>query len=429
MKNCLRSVAAALALCIAFGPGLARADTVTDLVNYYSFDNSTDPGHDDSGNLRDAAFVGASWASDAQRGGVASLAGGSNKLTAALPALDSAGVTVALWAQRIAGHAGSNEGLFVANDGSSNKTVGGWVNASDQVWGRIRAGGANSLPQDDDAKMPGDGLWTQLVFRGNGSSYQVFQDGVNTGNSVGYSAAIDQTTNLLTIGRQGTESWTGLIDDFRVYDRSLTDADVSQLYHATMFWNFDANDDDEAGSVTQDGWTDTDATNINNVTYAAVGAGVTVDDRERGTGNSTDAAHQHMWMDFIFANGSNAAGEGLDITVEGLLANSVYDVRLWAFDSSSGSSRTATWTGSGAGGTSAELTFAGSGTKPASLDDYVAEFTAQTDASGTLVLEGRHKSGSTHTVFVNGFQLTLVPEPTTLALAVVGLLGLRRRRR
>ena len=59
MKNCLRSVAAALALCIAFGPGIARADTVTDLVNYYSFDNSTDPGHDDSGNLRDAAFVGA----------------------------------------------------------------------------------------------------------------------------------------------------------------------------------------------------------------------------------------------------------------------------------------------------------------------------------------------------------------------------------
>jgi hypothetical protein len=156
---------------------------------------------------------------------------------------------------------------------------------------------------------------------------------------------------------------------------------------------FDVNVD--AGSPSQAGFTAVDAGNINDVTFTAVGAGVIIDDRDRTNGNTDgaggDTANNDMWRDFIFANGSDAAGEGLDITIANLSANTTYDVRLWAFDDSSGGGRTASWNGS-------TLTIPDS-PDPTSLNTQVVSFQATTDVSGTLVLEGRFVSGAAHTRF------------------------------
>jgi len=182
-------------------------------------------------------------------------------------------------------------------------------------------------------------------------------------------------------------------------------------------------DVNESGSSTQSGWTAADASNINNVTFAAVGS-VTVDDRVRTTNGG--GAEADMWEDFIFANGSNLTSEGLDISVSGLLANTTYDVTIWAFDDGSNGGRSADWTGSN-GGTSATLTFP-DGPAPVDLNDYRIDITAITDGAGVFTLEGRTSASGpvgTHNVFINGFEYSTVavPEPTSALLVVISLFG------
>lgn len=173
---------------------------------------------------------------------------------------------------------------------------------------------------------------------------------------------------------------------------------------------------------TQSGWIA--ATSANGVTYTGVGA--TIDSRDRGTGNTNDpgadTAHSDMWRDFIFANGSNAPGEGLDISISGLLASTDYNVRIWGWDDSSNGGRDTLWNGSNS-------LFFGAGPDPTSLNDYVVSFTATTNASGVLLLQGRANTTQDHNVFVNGFELVAVPEPGSLMLLPLGILLMTRRRR
>ncbi|MDZ7617317.1 MAG: LamG domain-containing protein, partial [Patescibacteria group bacterium] len=138
--------------------------------------------------------------------------------------------TIAFWALRSSNHTSGNDGLFTMHDGdSANKNIGGWVNGSDQVWGRVRDTGDKSPSPNNRVRMPGDGMWTHLVFIGDGTTYEVVQDGARVGNAVAYSGVNLRNITTLWIGRQGSESWRGCLDDFRVYSRALSDVDISEL--------------------------------------------------------------------------------------------------------------------------------------------------------------------------------------------------------
>lgn len=206
------------------------------------------------------------------------------------------------------------------------------------------------------------------------------------------------------------------------------------LTAATVY--YDVNDDDDGASSTQAGWL---ATNPgSSVSFSAVGSGVVLDDRSR-TDNG-GGAEADMWKDFIFINGSDTTDntKGMDVTITGLLLNTTYNISVWAYDDSSndqlGNPRNTLWTGSN-GGTSAVLSFTGSGDiDPTSLSDYTASFTGVTDGAGTLILAGRGTAGGVTVagqpnVFLNGFSLEAVPEPSSAALLGVGGLALLLRRR
>ena len=182
---------------------------------------------------------------------------------------------------------------------------------------------------------------------------------------------------------------------------------------------FDVNNGTNATGNTQAGWMA--AIPANGVTFASV-APTSLASRDRNTGNTNgsggDVANNDMWRDFIFANGSSVSnGGGMDISISGLMANTVYGVRLWGWDDSSNGGRSALWNGSNV------LAFP-NGPDPMSLDDYVVSFQATADSLGILVLQGRvdPNGDDDHNVFVNGFELTAIPEPATIA--VWGLLGL-----
>ncbi len=202
----------------------------------------------------------------------------------------------------------------------------------------------------------------------------------------------------------------------------------------------DFNSDQQGGiSPTQIGWLGTDATgNGTDGTYTvsttAVGGG-TIDDRDRITGNG-GGAEADMWNDFIFSNdGSSGTTKGLEITVGGLDANADYTVTIWGFDASStGPVRSADW--SVESGDSATLSFDANGTGPGLPTDLTSNYTitlnATSNGSGEIILTGlpsASSGSSNHDVFINGLEIALVPEPSSMVLLGLGGLALLRRRR
>lgn len=182
----------------------------------------------------------------------------------------------------------------------------------------------------------------------------------------------------------------------------------------------DINDDDDATSSTQSGWTalaPAGGTNLGgtgiSIAIAPVGAGVLIDDRVRTTNGG--GSEPDLWEDFIFANGSDLTTEGLDLTITGLLPSRTYPVKLWMFDKGSTTTRMSTWNGS-------SYTFAGSNPAPASLADAVLSINVTTDAAGSAVIQGRAvATGQAHNVFLNGLEIgdPLAPPtgPTDISLS------------
>jgi len=192
---------------------------------------------------------------------------------------------------------------------------------------------------------------------------------------------------------------------------------------------YDVNNGATSTTNTQAGWIA--ATPTNGVTFTTVGGG-TLNFRDRNTGNtdgaSGDTANNDMWRDLFFIRGTAGPvepGLGVDVTISGLLASTQYNVNVWAWDDSSDNGRTATWNGN-------LISFPTTG-DPTSLNDYVVAFTATTNSSGTLVLQGRDAGGQNDDVYLNGFELSAVtqniPEPGSLAVLGLGGLMLARRRR
>lgn len=174
-------------------------------------------------------------------------------------------------------------------------------------------------------------------------------------------------------------------------------------------------DFDSTGIITQPsfesldpstGWTKTYG-NIA-VTVTAVGAGVTVDHRDRAAANG-GGGFNSLWRDFIFANGSDLVDEGLDVEITGLAPDTVYPVTLWAYDNVSGGPHSSTWAANDGGGSFVEkvavYTFDGALPPPTGLSQNRMDFLITTDAAGRIVIQGRMPVGAaaaTHHVFLNG---------------------------
>ena len=243
-----KTVAAMCACCLAAALAARSVYAIEGLELHYTFDDEQNPTSDSSGNERHGELddLGVTWMNDAERGGgVMQFEGANNGFIAAeIPELPPDNFTIAFWAYRDPLYAGdtasgANDGMFQVQDGgfepaTSNKVLGGWVNKSSfAVWGRIIQDNATAMNLDQASFTMEDEAWTHFAYRGDGSQYEVVVNGQSgEGPAVGYDGTL-MPHSMVFVGKQGTETWGGRLDDFRVYSRALTDEEIAQVMAGT----------------------------------------------------------------------------------------------------------------------------------------------------------------------------------------------------
>jgi hypothetical protein len=128
-----------------------------------------------------------------------------------------------------------NDGLFqiqlggeLPEIGLSSKVLGGWVLSDSHISGRVIQSDGQRQGLPTDAGLLDLAVWTHLAFRGDGGRYEVFVNGESSGTFVAYDGTLADHDTLF-IGRQATSGFTGRIDDFRVYSRPLSEADLGEV--------------------------------------------------------------------------------------------------------------------------------------------------------------------------------------------------------
>ena len=121
--------------------------------------------------------------------------------------------------------------------------------------------------------------------------------------------------------------------------------------------------------------------------------GGTLDSRRRGA--PTGIPFEQIYRDFIFSR----PGE-MTVTLSGLVANTTYEITIYAWDTSSAETRVADWTANGI--PVCQTVFDGAQNPPAAEDDYAFTGRATSDITGTILLESapgegtREVSGASH---------------------------------
>jgi len=209
-----------------------------DALAYYSFDQGSGTAvHDDSGHGHDGRLLGGTWTNAGRFGGA---------LRFDAP---DAGVVVDPFPQAVSDWSASFWLLVQSADLTGVSTVlsneitfaGGWevnVQPKDATFGNLEfaysINGAYAKASCDCVTL---GVWTHVVAVVNGSALtiQLFQDGVATASATA-SGQFMPGNPYLYLGRwDGTgRPLLGVLDEVAIYDRTLSPAEVAQLYAGTV---------------------------------------------------------------------------------------------------------------------------------------------------------------------------------------------------
>jgi len=213
----------------------ATTDFDPDLVSLWRLDESSGTtAADSSGNSHTGTLSGGSWAPTSGRidGAVELGDANSNRVQVPLTGMSLSAGTIALWG-RIEGTQTDSRYFFGHSTGT---TPANWAN-------RIQIYMDNSDNQLDlglgDTHTKATGIatlsadtWYHIALTWDGTNYIVYVDGFNEAN--GTYTGLPALNSIADIGNDGNsgyriESFQGLLDEVRIYDRVLSADDVNDL--------------------------------------------------------------------------------------------------------------------------------------------------------------------------------------------------------
>ncbi|MCW8131075.1 MAG: LamG domain-containing protein, partial [Planctomycetota bacterium] len=142
----------------------------------------------------------------------------------------TAAITVSAWINPTAWNVGGFDNPRIVQKGVNDDQFRLTKEGTNLRWEIITGGATRTV----NTSLPSTGNWHHLVGRYNGSTVQLFVDGALAG-SVNATGNIQTTNDHLIIGakRLGApygDYFRGQIDDVRIYNRGISDAEVAELY-------------------------------------------------------------------------------------------------------------------------------------------------------------------------------------------------------
>ncbi|MFC1711731.1 DUF2341 domain-containing protein [Patescibacteria group bacterium] len=212
----------------------------SDLIAWWKFDEGTGSSAIDEMQNYDSTITGASWSTTGKTGNTLDYDGTNDYVSISDGLIDEwTEFTVMAWinpdtiVSATPGH-GSNDTANAILDKSGSAGDDNFaflLGVSDELYLYIDTGADYMITTTSSPVQTGE--WTHVVGRYDGSTLEIFADGVSVGSTAASGTIIDGP-NGLKIGNEGDlrQDYDGEIDNLKIYSRALTNAEINSEYES-----------------------------------------------------------------------------------------------------------------------------------------------------------------------------------------------------
>lgn len=211
------------------------------LAFYANLNTNTTPVADQSGNGNTGVVYGATWTTNGEVNGSYEFGGDGDYIAFGdgSGSLDMTGtsMSVSVWIYRTDD---DNKGWILMKGGSGQASYGLALYTTHVLDFSVLTDEHSWDNCTSTEAVPGNptGSWHHVVATYNGSAIRFYWDGLKVGDDVAWSGNIISSGSPLAIGKEA--AWNsvmfgGMIDEVMVYDRALSDEEISSLYNYFKF--------------------------------------------------------------------------------------------------------------------------------------------------------------------------------------------------